>query len=269
VLAVNEVFIPLKGSLASTGARLHIAILPKQKREDQEALWQSDEQAEIDVLHRPVEVLEGNEYRYQWLGLSPSIGSITADPEELFQADGDDGLTGRFRPRLSTGSVQVVLRSGSVVLGELELEVRSRKLAYRSEYQWMLRDIAERMAELVMNRFAAGHSYFKQDGTADAVTLYQRFAFLRAVFERESFQVAVREILRRPHTEWEEEVVRVRPGEGLRGSSHVIRQIVKGGGRSSWDGGTISSLPSYLERKRTEATHDTTPNRFIKFALEH
>jgi predicted component of viral defense system (DUF524 family) len=269
VLAVNEVFITLKGSLAPTGARLHIAILPKQKRADQEALWQSDEQAEIGVLHRPVEVLEGNEYRYQWLGLSATLGCITADPEELFQADGDDGLTGRFRPRLSTGSVQVVLRSGSVALGELELEVRSRKLAYRSEYQWMLRDIAERMAELVMNRFAAGQSYFKQDGAADAVTLYQRFAFLRAVFERESFQVAVREILRRPHTEWEEEVVRVRPGEGLRGSSHVIRQIAKGGGRSSWDGGAISSLPSYLERKRTEATHDTMPNRFIKFALEH
>jgi predicted component of viral defense system (DUF524 family) len=269
VLAVNEVFIPLKGSLAPTGARLHIAILPKQKRADQEALWQSDEQAEIDALHRPVEVLEGNEYRYEWLGLSPSLGSITADPEELFQPDADDGLTGRLRPRLSTGSVQVVLRAGSVVLGELEFEVRSGKLAYRSEYQWMLRDIAERMAELVMNRFAAGHSHFKQDGAADAVTLYQRFAFLRAVFERESFQVAVQEILRRPHTEWEEEVVRVRPGEGLRASSHVIRQIVRGGGRSSWDGGTISSLPNYLERKRTEATHDTTPNRFIKFALEH
>jgi predicted component of viral defense system (DUF524 family) len=269
VLAANEVFIPLKGSLASTGVRLRIAILPKEKRKDQEALWQSDEQPEIDVLSKPVEVLEGSEYRYQWLGLSPSLGSVTADPEELFQADGDDGLTGRFRPRLSTGSVQVVLRSGPDVLGELELEVRSRKLAYRSEYQWMLRDIAERMAELVMHRFAAGHSYFRQDGTADAVTLYQRFAFLRAVFERESFQVAVREILRRPHTEWEEEVYRVRPGEGMRGSSHVIRQIVKGGGRSSWDGGTISSLPNYIERKRTEATHDTTPNRFIKFALEH
>jgi uncharacterized protein len=269
VLAVNEVFIPLKGSLVPASARLHIAILPKQKRAEQDALWQSDEQAEIDALHGPVEVLEGNEYRYQWLGLSTFHESIITGPEELFHPDADEGLTGRFRPGLSTGSVQVTLHAGSLELGKLELEVRSRKLAYRSEYQWMLRDIAERMAELVMHRFAAGHSYFKQDGTTDAVTLYQRFAFLRAVFERESFQVAVREILRRPHTEWEEEIARVRPGEGLRGSSHVIRQIVKGGGRSSWDGGAIPSLPNHLERKRTEATHNTTPNRFIKFALEH
>ena len=55
---------------------------------------------------------------------------------------------------MSTGIINVVVRSGDQSVGQLELEVRSRKLEYRSEYRWMLRDIADRMTELLMNRFA-------------------------------------------------------------------------------------------------------------------
>ena len=216
-----------------------------------------------------MELLEGMEYRYTWKNLAPGIGSITADPEEIFQPDTVEGLSGRLRPGLSTGTVRVVLREGPVVLGQQEIEVRSRKLTYLSEYRWMLRDIAERMTELVMDRFAVSDARFEQDDTRDAVTLYQRFTFLRALFESESFQGAIREVLRRPHTAWEVASDVVRPGSGMRADSHVLRQLAKAGQRSAWPDGTIPSVPSRLERRRTEATHDTTPNRFVKFALEH
>jgi hypothetical protein len=51
----------------------------------------------------------------------------------------------------------------------------------------MLRDIADQMTELVMDRFAVSDASFTQDDTRDAVTLYQRFAFLRALITDESF----------------------------------------------------------------------------------
>ncbi len=133
----------------------------------------------------------------------------------------------------------------------------------------MLRDIAERMTELVMDRFAASEARFTLDETRDAETLYQRFAFLRALLDSESFQVALAEVLRRPHTAWEVRGEWVRPGAGLRADSHVLRQLSRGGARTAWEAGPISSLPALMERRQTEATHDTPPNRFVKYALEH
>lgn len=266
---VTEASIPLLAPSGATVAVLHVAVLPHRGSSSPATLWASAGFRDGDEAGGSMELLEGMEYRYAWERLAPGIGSITADPEEIFQPDTVEGLSGRLRPGLSTGTVRVVLREGPVVLGQQEIEVRSRKLTYLSEYRWMLRDIAERMTELVMDRFAVSDARFEQDDTRDAVTLYQRFTFLRALFESESFQGAIREVLRRPHTAWEVASDIVRPGSGIRADSHVLRQLTKGGQRSAWPGGTIPSVPSRLERRRTEATHDTTPNRFVKFALEH
>ncbi|WP_236071254.1 DUF2357 domain-containing protein [Paraburkholderia domus] len=209
------------------------------------------------------------EYRYSWEDIQADIDSLIVDPEEIFQPDTLEGKSGRLRPGLATGTIRVVLRADARTIGELELEVRSRKLSYPSEYRWMLRDIAEQMTELVMDRFAVSEARFDLDDTRDAVTLYQRFTFLRALFESERFQGALREIMRRPHTAWETTNEIVRPGAGMRADSHVLRQFARGGPRSAWPGGPISSVPSHLARTRTEATRDTPPNRFVKFALEH
>ena len=132
----------------------------------------------------------------------------------------------------------------------------------------MLRDIAERMTELLMDRFAASESSFDQDDTRDAATLYQRFAFIRALIANESFQLALGEITRRPHVDWLERHEFVRPGAPLKADSYGLRQLLRPGARIQWPGGPIDSLPVHLDRRQTEATHDTAPNRFVKFALE-
>jgi predicted component of viral defense system (DUF524 family) len=269
VRAVLDVSAPLHGSTGKIAARLRIAVLPRRVASPGATLWSSDSTAASIGSAGAVELLEGMEYRYTWEDVHPDINSLIAEPEEIFQPDTLDGKSGRLRPGLATGTIRVVLRAGASSLGQLELEVRSRKLSYLSEYRWMLRDIAERMTELVMDRFAVSDAHFELDDTRDAVTLYQRFTFLRAMFESENFQGALREIIRRPHTAWETTSEMVRPGAGMRADSHVLRQFEKGGPRSAWPSGPIASVPSRLERKRTEATHDTTPNRFVKFALEH
>jgi uncharacterized protein len=269
VRVVSEAITPLFGPSGTITAKLCISVLPRRGASPTPMMWSPGIAGAPTDSACNVELLEGAEYRYTWEDVPAEISSLIADPEEIFQPDTVDGKSGRLRPGLATGTVRVSLRAGPLSIGQLELEVRSRKLTYQSEYRWMLRDIAERMTELVINRFAASNAHFELDDTRDAVTLYQRFAFLRALFESESFQGALSEITRRPHTAWETTSEIVRPGAGIRAGSYVVRQFAKGGPRSAWPGGVIPSVPSHLKRTRTDATHDTTPNRFVKFALEH
>lgn len=267
--AVSEASTPIHDSTGRIVARLRIAVLPRRARSADATLWSSPDVTDSSEAANSIELLEGMEYRYSWESVQSNFDSLTTDPEEIFQPDTVEGKSGRLRPGLATGTIRVVLRVGTIQLGQLELEVRSRKLSYLFEYRWMLRDIAERMTELVMDRFAVSNARLELDNTRDAVTLYQRFAFLRSLFESARFQSALLEIIRRPHTAWETIRETVRPGAGMRAGSHVLRQFAKGGPRSAWPGGSIASVPSQLERTRTDATHDTPPNRFVKFALEH
>jgi predicted component of viral defense system (DUF524 family) len=252
---------------AATAARLRIWLLP---RKQYSGIPLIDDRADpqADPTVSPIQLLEGQEYRYEWEFDGPSRTSVITDPEDIFQPDLESGVRGRLRPGLATGLVKVVLRSEEGVIGELELEVRSHKLSYRSEYRWMLRDIADQMTELVMMKFAASSTSFEQDPTRDAITLYQRFEFLRSLLADESMQVALQEIRRRPHVAWEEQHELVRAGEVVKATANTVRSIAKPGRRLPWPNGPIPSLPAQLVRTRTEATHDTTPNRFVRFALE-
>ena len=222
---------------------------------------------DIDESVAPVQLLESHEYRYEW-ELDADLSDIATDPEEVFQPDAPDGKKGRLRPGLATGLLRVVLRSGTTVIGEAELEVRSRKLAYRSEYRWMLRDIADLMTELVMQRFAPTFATFEQDPSRDAITLYERFEFLRALLSDERVATAFELIRRRPHVGWEAEQELVYPGHGLKATAQVVRGMSGPGSRIPWPHGPTTTIPTRVLKSRTEATHDTTANRFIRFALE-
>lgn len=182
--AVNEVRATAHSADGAVRGYLRITLLPKQYTTLPAPLVDMGIDAGDDDSLAYIQLLEGHEYRYEWELLPDFASTVFTDPEEAFQPDTSDGLQGRLRPGLSTGTLQVLVRSGRVTLGQLELEVRSRKLHYLSEYRWMLRDIADQMTELVMDRFAVSSTTFALEGTRDAVTLYQRFAFLRVANKR-------------------------------------------------------------------------------------
>lgn len=266
MVAVASVQLPLTTKEGITRARLIIRLLPKSSVNPAPLLDCSDE-TDRDPSVAPVQLLESHEYRYEWQFDQAGVAVVT-EPEEIFHPDTSDGLQGRLRPGLATGTLRVVLRTELEVIGELELEIRSKKLTYRSEYRWMLRDIAEQMTELLMRRFAASSAHFRPDTGRDAVILYERFEFLRALLASEATDLAFQEIARRPHVAWEEQSELVLAGQPLRASSHVARSIAKGRDRVPWQHGRLPSLPRKIEIRRTEATTDTTPNRFVRFALE-
>src|SRR5262249_18754535 len=109
--------------------------------------------ADLEALAE-LQLLEGQEYLYEWTAMPDTVAAVQTEPTELFHPDTKDGFRGRLRPGLATGTIAVQLNCGEIALAQFEIEVRSRKLHYLSEYRWMLRDIASQMTELVMERFA-------------------------------------------------------------------------------------------------------------------
>ncbi|MGD0949032.1 MAG: DUF2357 domain-containing protein [Candidatus Binatia bacterium] len=198
-------------------------------------------------------------------------GPLTTDRPEVFEADTQSGTRGRLRPRLYTGMLPVTIRAGAIDIGRVALEVRSRKLDYLRHYRWMLRDIAEHCAELVMDRFAPAEQRFATDSARDAPTLYQRFAFLQSLVTGDAFEAAIHQVLGRPHRGWVDEPEPRHPSRGIPATSEVAQQLQMPGPRCRWPNGrseiTGDFLPARFHVSRTEETLDTPANRFVRFAL--
>src|SRR5262249_744814 len=176
------------------------------------------------------------------------------DRPELFQPDTVNGRTGRVRTGSYTGWLPVTIFGDGNVAGNISLEVRASKLNYLNEYQWMMGDLAEAGAGIVMDYFSAGEQRFLIYCKRDAITLYQRFWFLISLIGNDGLKAAVREIMRRPHVSWEQIHEEVRPGQGMKGTSSLVRQIAKAGQRSPWLDGPIATIPQKLDRSQTEAS---------------
>jgi predicted component of viral defense system (DUF524 family) len=230
-----------------------------------------DSRYQEDPNLAPIQVLEGGEYLYEVKLAEGCPAPLELGPAEVFDPDLASGLRGRLRPGLYTGTLNVRAQLADGRVAVLPLEVRSRKLGYLRHFRWMLRDIADGMAELVMHRFSPSAQRFAIDETQDAATLYQRFAFLKSLLESDVFEGSIQQVLHRPYRAWVEETESRPPGRGVPSRSAVIQQLTQPGPRVS--AGLLArtlglaSLPRTLQVRRTEASLDNVPNRFVAFAL--
>lgn len=249
---------------------LRIYRLPKRKEARSPELWAEASAVRVEPGVAVFEVAEGCEYRFEWSLLPDEHPSIT-EPQELFEPDDETGRTGRLRPRLSTGTIDASLLVAGLPAFDFSFEVRSRKLDYKSEYRWMLRDVAEHMTELVMQRFSASRMGFEVDERRAAATLYEQFEFLRAALQGDRMRQAFARIVLAPHMNWEVASERAPASRGLRATAASLKQIGRGGGRripiAHIEG--LASVPDQIMTVRTEQTLDTVPNRFVRYALEH
>lgn len=213
----------------------------------------------------PIQLLESSEYRYE---VEAPSSSVQVEPSELFQPDDSSGKTGRLRAGLMTGVVTVHVLADGNRIGTTRLEVRSRKLNYLSEYQWMLRDIADTFGALLLQAFASSEQRLEVDASKDSESLYQRFAFLKSLLLCEEFSASIERVLHRPHSAaLPIEEIR-KPTAGLRGGSWLNRAVARSGPRVPWPlKSFISTLPAQILTVRSEETQDTHANRFVKFAL--
>ncbi len=263
-MEVDAAIVPLLDRHGKARGELVITCLPRASRDGVAALVDAGQSS--GTLER-VQLLEATEYLYS-VRVTSGARAVATDKPDVFDANNATGFEGRLRTGLHTGLLRVLVSADGAELGAASFEVRSRKLDYVQHYRWMLQDIAEVLAELVMERFAPTAQRFEVDASRDARTLYQRFAFLHALIDSERFDIAMGQILARPHRVWHEELVERRPSQGVPARRDVARQIAQRPDRVPCS--TIEDLPSLpttISVGRHEETRDTAENRFVKFAL--
>jgi predicted component of viral defense system (DUF524 family) len=187
----------------------------------------------------------------------------------------------QHRGRIDTGiyvgllTLQLLeVESGNCV-AESEVEIRSRKLGYESDYRYMLEDIAERCSELLMELRSPVSQHFEPAETDDAKTLVQRLSFLKSLLGAEDFQNAMHRIITMPNTLWKEEVRTIPVGQSRRIGRREIRQLATGSRRVDLpeehplrQQGILQTLPERIDVRCKQDSVDTPENRFVKHALE-
>jgi len=220
----------------------------------------------VDGLY-PVRLLEDSEYVYEIFGMGLP-DSIELEPTELFFPDPDQTTRGRLR----TGSYVGVLPIEVAASGTRHrsvVEVQSRKLGYLDEYRWMLRDLNDEAASLVLERFAPTRQRLTEDWTRDPRSAYERFIHLQALFADPSFEQAVAFVTSRPYVEWAEHTELRTPTQPMRGGSRLARALTRPGPRVEWPGGATQTLPAKIAVDVTVPVVDNVPNRFVKHVLDH
>lgn len=266
MVRTDRATLPLLDGEGRTRGSLELVCLPR-SQDHLPALLDVTDVAERGTLEA-IQLLESTEYRYR-IFINDERGAATTDKPDLFDADNLAGTEGRLNTRLHTGLVQVTVYSAGEEVGCARFEVRSRKLDYLRHYRWMLNNIAEVLSDLVMERFAPSAQRFEVDTSRDSRSLYQRFAFLNSLIESERFDLALSQVLTRPHRVWNNESVLKRPEQGLPGRRDIAREIARGHPRVPWtNASSFSSVPARVHVSRYEQSLDTAENRFIKFALE-
>lgn len=214
-------------------------------------------------------VREGGRYLYRLIDSDRTIASI--EPSELFAAQPDDPNAGDFTPQQCVGDVRLLLAFDDGTEASAIVEVLPTKLDCETEYRAMLEQIADHAAEAVLQGFAPSSFEAHVDTAAEAATRYRSLAFLAARFRDDAFLSAIERIRYQPHRDWEQHEERRPLGSGLRTSPSMARALQRGRLASVTPEHLshlpLAALPSAVNDRRTEATYDTAPNRFVRYAF--
>lgn len=246
--------------------------------EHENSLFKIEEQEADDNAESPFQLLEGRGYSYDFsdsgFRLEIVSGVVTSYiRNKIYQ--------GRITPNIFVGSLSLkVLDDDKNHLETVYVEVLSSKLDflkdnqevdddYRKNYRNMLKYIADKCSELIMQVESPVDQNFEPDFDKNSSTIYQRFAFVKSLIASDEFNDAINRIVHTPSTIWKEESELMDIRKTKRFTNNVINQLTSGSNRTKYQiNERINSIPSKITNSVKVETVDTPENRFIKFVLE-
>ena len=271
----NEIKIPLD----FIEANLELCVYGNRK----ETLYSIDKHIALENGMSPYQILEGNFYNY-YFKLRGNANHQYQLRENIIVKNAlrEDVSEGRISPNIHVGCLPLTIynKTTQIDCGEVNIEVLATKLDdnsipkedpnYRKNYQFMLKDIAEKCTELLMQINSPITQNFEINFDKDNETIYQRFAFVSALINTNEFEEAVHKILASPTTKWLEDL-EIKDIQSVRKmNSYSIRQISSRRSRVKLPTAirNLYDVPTKIETTHKSETTDTSENRFIKHALE-
>ena len=246
-------------------------------------LYLIEYQIALENGQSPYQLLEGNFYNYYFkLGGLANHKYQIGENSIVKNSLREDVSEGRISPNIYVGSLtlEIYNKETKTDSGEINLEILATKLDdnsipkedqnYRKNYQFMLKDIAEKCTELLMQINSPITQNFEINFDKDNETIYQRFAFVNALINTNEFNEAVQKIISSPTTKWREELELKDTRSVRRLNSFSIRQIASRSNRVKLAApiGQLNDVPTKIESTHKIETADTSENRFVKHALE-
>lgn len=178
---------------------------------------------------------------------------------------------GRIVPGNYVGHLPLEIIGGEEPFS-FELEVRSLKMDYRSDYRTMLEDIAKESASLVLLYSSPIFQTLSVDYDLNSQSIYQKFAFVQSMIDSDEFLNSMNRIIYLPIKKFKNEIQTQNIGSVKKITSFHIKQFKNSSSRilipnTNQLSRTIATLPVKINSVINSDTVDTSENRFIKYAL--
>lgn len=267
-MKVDKLEIPIIGNFGEIKLCIYPALGSSMLFEEEDAVdygesrWQLQEGCTYEY-----ELVSDNGHTYQFM-----------DEDEIvrFSHSPRHPNAGTLKTGIYVGSLSLAIRDTELdcEIAKVNIEIKSVKAEYRTDYRKMLEDITAYYTDLVLMQGSPVTQKLEIDNDTPQQTLYQRYAFVRSIVESSAFQEAINKIVASPVRKWEETIVERDVSNVKRLSRRNMHQIASSRDRIPVYNGDEIGLPHGLNsvpRKLTVAykrdTLDNQENQFVKFVL--
>jgi predicted component of viral defense system (DUF524 family) len=264
----------------------HVTLMPVKDAESASTapLAEMDEEDAREHGETTVQLRESERYEYEVVaanGADLRLRCSVSSRRRSLGTGGEKPDAGLIETRSFCGTLLLELVEGEVddaksAVASALLDVRSLKLAYRTEYRGMLRRLSDEIAGLVADARSSAKAGFRStfEDRTDAGWLQIQLELLRETLDSADFSAALQRILSFPHERLSTVSDSVSTDRPIRWTPSAVRQLVTGNPRrevpASHSLRTQLGLESVAERvmvPRKSRDLDTLENRFVKFAL--
>jgi predicted component of viral defense system (DUF524 family) len=171
---------------------------------------------------------------------------------------------GRFQFVNFLGAAWIEVTVAGYPARRISFEVASPKLDYEQEYRSMVESIGAECQQLLLEWGTPTTLNLSADPAKRAQTLLEQFLFLRHMLGPDRLELYLETIQRQPHSRLASE--RGWKPAGAANPSLFLRDPLHHG--RDWHRNGSGLVAEELREERRYDTHDTPPNRFLKFALK-
>ena len=236
-----------------------------------------EEEDAVDYGESRWQLQEGCTYEYELVSDNGHTYQFMDEDEiDCFSHSPRHPNAGTLKTGIYVGSLSLAIRDTELdcEIAKVNIEIKSVKAEYRTDYRKMLEDITAYYTDLVLMQGSPVTQKLEIDNDTPQQTLYQRYAFVRSIVESSAFQEAINKIVASPVRKWEETIVERNVSNVKRLSRRNMHQIASSRDRIPVYNGDeiglphgLNSVPRTLTVAYKRDTLDNQENQFVKFVL--